>query len=297
MSESKKNMIIINPNAGKGLGYRLAHQIESMFKEREFDFTTRYTYGMKHAIDIAKNAVYEGYTCIVAVGGDGTINEVANGIAEAKHKIKFGVVSIGTGNDYIKAVGIPDNLSDAVDTVVKGRTRKVDIGQVENHYFVNGLGIGFDAKVAEDLYKVKRLKGYSAYLYSVVKNFFFFRNPEVELDFKNELIKRKTMMVSIMIGNYLGGGFYLTPEAKVDDGLFDVLSLGDFKLLQRFMHLPKVPKGTHFILDQVELYQTDEITVSSEDDLKVHIDGEMADINSKKFKVKLLKHKIDLIVP
>jgi YegS/Rv2252/BmrU family lipid kinase len=297
MSESKKNMIIINPNAGKGLGYRLAHQIESMFKEKDFDFATRYTYGVKHAIEIAKKAVADGYSKIVAVGGDGTINEVANGIAEAQRKIDFGVVSIGTGNDYIKAVGIPDGLSEAVDTVIAGKIRKVDIGQVENHYFVNGLGIGFDAKVAEDLYKVKRLRGFAAYMSAVVKNLLFFKNPEIELAFNNDYIKRKTLMVSVMIGNYLGGGFYLTPEAKVDDGLFDILSLGDFKLLQRFRHLPKVPKGTHFLVEGVELYQSDEVVISSEDDLKVHIDGEMADINSKRFKVKLLKQKLNLIVP
>jgi len=296
MNEQKKGLLIINPNAGKGLGYRLAHKVETLFKEKGFDFDTRYTYGVKHAVHIASKGALDGYRTIVAVGGDGTINEVTNGIAEHKD-IKFGIISIGTGNDYIKAVGIPSVLEEAVDVVIKGKTRKVDIGLCENHYFINGLGVGFDAQVASDLYKIKRLRGFAAYLVTVVKNLFFFKNPEIELAFNNNLIKRKSMMVSVMIGNYLGGGFYLTPEAKVDDGLFDVLSLGDFKLLHRFFHLPKVPKGTHFAVKGVELYQTDEITISSDSNLKIHIDGEMTDISSHHFTIKILEKKLNLIVP
>jgi YegS/Rv2252/BmrU family lipid kinase len=296
MKKNPKNLLIINPNAGKGLGYRMAYQIEAMFKSHGWEFSTRFTYGVKHAIHLARQAVADGYKTLVAVGGDGTINEVTNGIAEVKN-IHFGVVAIGTGNDYIKAVGIPSDPEKAVEVVIKNKIRKVDIGKVENQYFVNGLGIGFDAQVAEDLYKIKKLRGFSAYLYAVVKNLFFFPNPEIEIAFNGKLIKGKSMMVSVMIGNYLGGGFYLTPDASVDDGMFDILSLGDFNLMQRFFHLPKMTKGTHLKVKGVNIYRTDNVTISSESGLKVHVDGEMININTDRFDVKLLKKKLNLIVP
>lgn len=296
MADAKKNMLIINPNAGKGLGYRMASNVESLFNQHGWKFNTSFTFGMKHAIQIAREAVNKGYETIVAVGGDGTINEVANGIATAKN-VKLGIVSIGTGNDYIKAVGIPHPIEEAVAVVVKGKTRMVDLGKVENMYFVNGLGCGFDAQVSEDLYKIKRLKGFPAYLYVVCKNLFFFNNPLIEMTFDKQVIKHKSLMISVMIGNCLGGGFHLTPHAKIDDGLFDILNIGHFRLLKRFQHLPKVIKGTHLSVKGVESYRTKEITISSDDDVKVHIDGEMMNVNTKHFTVKIYKHALQLIVP
>jgi len=296
MPAEDKKMLIINPNAGKGLGYRMAYRVESLFKKRGWDFSSTFTYGVKHAINLAKDAVKRGYKTIVAVGGDGTINEVINGIYRSKG-VKLGIVSIGTGNDYIKAVNIPKEIEPAIDVIIKGKTRKVDIGQVEDTYFVNGLGIGFDAQVAEDLFKIRRLRGFSSYLYAVIKNFFFFKNPVIELSFNKELIKTKTLLVSVMIGNCLGGGFYLTPNAKIDDGLFDVLDVGDFRLIHRFLYLPRVMKGTHLNIKGVNLYRTDEVTISSDAELKVHVDGEMTDINTHHFTVKLHKKAINLIVP
>ncbi len=295
MAKSSNNILIINPNAGKGLGYRMAYKIESLFKQKGYVFDTKFTYGVKHAVELASQAVSDGYKTIIAVGGDGTINECVNGIGEAKG-IKFGIVSIGTGNDYIKAVNIPSEPEDAVDVIIKGKTKRVDIGKVESTYFVNGLGIGFDAQVAEDLYKIKRLKGFSAYMYSVMKNFFLFRNPEIEISFDGKTVKGKSMMVSVMLGQYLGGGFYLTPGAVIDDGKFDILSLGDFKILQRFFHLSKVTKGTHLRVKGVKVYRADELTISSKDNLNVHVDGELADINTANFHVRLLKKHLNLIV-
>lgn len=296
MPDRKKNLIIINPNAGKGLGYRMASQVESSFNQRGWNFDTRFTFGVKHATQIAKEAVEQGYTTIVAVGGDGTINETANGIIGAKN-VKLGIVSIGTGNDYIKAVGIPQNMEEAVDVIIKGKTRLVDVGKVEDRYFVNGLGCGFDAQVSEDLYKIKRLKGFAAYFYVVCKNLFFFNNPLIELTFNKKTIKRKCMMVSVMIGKYLGGGFYLTPSSEVDDGFFDVLSIGHFRLLKRFLHLPKVIKGTHLKVEGVEIYRTSEITMMTDAAVKVHVDGEMTNVNSKRFIIKIHKRALKLIVP
>jgi len=296
MPSEKKNLLIINPNAGKGMGYRMASQVESVFNQRGWPFATSFTFGVKHAVQIARDAVSKGFETVVAVGGDGTINEVANGIANAKN-VKLGIVSIGTGNDYIKAVGIPSDIEEAVDVIVKGKTRFVDLGKVEDMYFINGLGCGFDAQVSEDLYKIKRLKGFPAYLYVVCKNLFFFNNPLIEMTFDKQVIKHKSMMISVMIGNCLGGGFHLTPSAQVDDGLFDVLNIGHFRLLKRFLHLPKVIKGTHLKVKGVECYRTKEITISSDADVKVHIDGEMMNVNTKHFTVKIYKQALQLIVP
>lgn len=299
MTGIEKNLIIINPNAGKGLGYRVASQVESMFNRQQWKFDTRFTFGVKHATQIAREAISEGYKTIVAVGGDGTINETANGImSSGKEKnVKLGVVSIGTGNDYIKAVGIPSDMEEAVDVVIKGKVRPVDVGKVEDTFFINGLGCGFDAQVSEDLYRIKKLKGFAAYLYAVCKNLFFFNNPLIELTFDKQVIKHKSLMVSVMIGNYLGGGFKLTPSATIDDGYFDVLNIGHFRLLKRFQHLPKVIKGTHLNLNGVELYRTKEITIATDDDVKVHVDGEMTYVNTKSFTIKLYKQALQLIVP
>jgi len=181
----------------------------------------------------------------------------------------------GNGNDFVRTVGIPIDPIDALDVLMHGTTRTIDVGRVaEDRCVVNGLGVGIDAQVARDVLKMERLRGVPAYLTAAVKEVFRFKAFPITLTAEDWNLEFKCLSLGIANGPFCGGGFKLAPLAKVDDGRIDVAAVGDFPRLERLIRLPQARAGKHLGLSCVHYRQVESVTVSSPSKLVAHVDGE-----------------------
>jgi len=227
---------IVNPTACRGKGSRTGEALKQLARDYGLDFDLKVTSGPKRAIEMARNAI-GNFECIVAVGGDGTINEVVNGIGETG--VTLGVIPVGSGNDFVNAIGIPKKLQQALKVLTEGSIRKLDLGKAGDHYFANGLGIGFDSWVVEQALKVKKLRGSLIYLYSVLRTIYSYSPPFMHLKFADSVIDDKLFMVTVGNGVSMGGGFKLTPDAIMDDGLFDVNIISELTTMNTRPIIPR----------------------------------------------------------
>ncbi|HET7144964.1 MAG TPA: diacylglycerol kinase family protein, partial [Anaerolineales bacterium] len=272
-----KYYIIVNPTAGRGLGEKSIPQIESSLSRHGLDFTLIRTELMWHASELAEKAARNGFDVIVCASGDGTINEAINGIMKARKdgftKSVFTVLSIGTGNDFAGGTGIPGNLSDGLISLIANKRKMIDLGLVtggdypDGRYFGNGIGVGFDAAVGNEAVKVRWTRGLPAYLIGVIKTVFLYYNPaqvEIVLDDK-EIIKQVSLMISVMNGRRMGGGFRMAPESQPDDGLFD-LCIAETASKGRILALiPHFIRGTQASQPEVKMRRASKVSIKSLD--------------------------------
>ncbi len=277
---------IVNPVAGALSTKKKWPIISSLLQRLGVRFDFQYTEGVGHAIELAKDASSKGYQHVVAVGGDGTINEVANGIMASKNTkdTSMGIISTGTGSDFIRSAGIPHDYVKACSCLSTGHPKPVDIGIVEYHknnipmqrYFINTAGIGFDAAVIASVEKSsKKLGGTFPFVLGLLRTIITYKNKPVTITTGNTQETKSVVSVMVANGNYAGGGMKFAPEAKLDDGLLDMLiisDMGKFELLRTF---PRVYKGTHITHPKVKLIRTDNVRVDSVDKLPVYADGEL----------------------
>ncbi|MDD4903870.1 MAG: diacylglycerol kinase family lipid kinase, partial [Candidatus Bipolaricaulis sp.] len=260
---TEKYFLIVNLIAGRGHCKTLFPKVKLELDRRGIDYDLHYTNEPLEAVDVAKMGIEAGFTRIVAMGGDGTVNEVANGLLGTNATL--GVIPAGTGNDFVRVMGIPSDPLAALDVLTRGTERQIDVGRVaEDRYFVNGVGIGIDAQVARDVLAMERLRGAPAYLYAAAKEVFRFPAFDVRLEAEGWNAEVNCLSLGIANGKYCGGGFMLAPRALVDDGLIDISAIGDFPRLERLFRLPQARAGKHIDLPQVRYHQAAEATVSSE---------------------------------
>jgi diacylglycerol kinase (ATP) len=303
-----KYFVIVNPTSGRGLGGRSIPQIESSLREYGLDFTLVQTERMWHAAELAEGAVRDGYDVIVCASGDGTVNEAINGIMRARkdghNKIAFTVLGIGTGNDFAGGTGIPTNLTDGLKALKENKRKKIDIGFVkggdypEGRYFGNGIGVGFDAAVGNEAIKVRWTRGLPAYLIGVIKTVFLYYNPsqvEIVLD-DGEVIKQTSLMVSVMNGRRMGGGFQMAPESQVDDGLFDLCIAETASKGRILQMIPYFIKGTQEALPEIQMKRARKVSIKSLDvTFPAHADGEFICLNGSHLTLELLHKELEII--
>ena len=287
---------IVNLIAGQGRCKEIFPKIKVELDRRRVQYDLHFTNEPMEAIDVAKMGIEAGFSHIVAMGGDGTVNEVANGLLGSDSTLA--VIPAGTGNDFIRMLGIPSNPMQAIDTLLDGATRTIDLGQIDDdRCFVNGLGIGIDAQVARAVLKMERLKGASAYLTAAVKEVFRFPAFSVTLSLPEEEIELSCLSLSVANGIFAGGGFKLAPRASITDGLVDISALGDYPKLERLYRLPKVRAGKHADWKNVTYRQASEVTISSPKKLIAHVDGEPYQLPGESFTVKALPQALRVLVP
>lgn len=303
-----KYFVIVNPTSGRGLGEKSITHIESNLKENGLDFTLVRTERVWHAAELAEKAVQDGYDVIVCASGDGTVNEAINGMMRARKngnkQPAFTVLGIGTGNDFAGGTGIPTNLNDGLKALKENKRKRIDLGLVkggdypEGRYFGNGIGVGFDAAVGNEAIKVRWTRGLMAYLIGVIKTVFLYYNPahvEIILDDK-ETIKQTSLMISVMNGRRMGGGFQMAPESQPDDGLFD-LCIAETASKGRIMQMiPHFIKGTQATLPEIQMKRAKTVSIKSIDlTFPAHADGEFICLNGSHLTLELLPSELEII--
>ena len=279
--------IIVNPVAGGDAStFRQWHNIHGLLQESGLSFDFQYTEGVGHASELARLAASDGYRYLVAVGGDGTINEVANGILNSTNAsaTAMGIVSTGTGNDFIRSLGIPKDYVKACQRVAGEQCTLIDVslvefthnGQKTSRYFVNGAGVGFDAEVTEASMGIPRfLGGTVPFVLALLKTLPGYRNKNIRMSIDGREESRRVLSVVVSNGAYFGGGMRIAPEASLSDRCLDVLTIGDVSKAELLQVFPRVYKGTHTTHPKVRMEKAGRITIESDQRILLQADGEV----------------------
>ena len=283
----KRYIIILNPTAGKGHAEKRMPEIEAFFTEHKLSYEIILTQRPGHAIALAEQYALMPDTLIVAAGGDGTINEIINGLMHATKKLQdripeFGVLAIGRGNDFAHSANIPVGLGEDLLRIKNGKPIPMDVGEViggdypQGRYFGNGMGIGFDTIVGLEAAKMNHVHGAAAYALGAIKTLIKYpAAPDLEISYGDKNIRISPALVSVMNGRRLGGSFFMGPKAKMDDGLFDLCMTKQGKrgaLLSAMMAYTKGEQGKR---DDTMTGRTDKISVKAlSGTMAVHADGE-----------------------
>jgi YegS/Rv2252/BmrU family lipid kinase len=273
-----KALFIFNPAAGKGRAVRHVAAIREAVAAAGFDPDFRHTQEPGHGVFLAEAAARDGASVVVAVGGDGTVNEVVGGLMRVDPALRpaLGLIPIGTGNDYAKVLGLkPGDFRGAAAAITAPRTRFLDAGEVNGRFFANGVGLGFDGAVAERAGRMRLVEGFPAYLASVFAVLASWRNFELTVEADGEKSNGRALLATVGIGPCCGGGFYLTPDARPDDGLFDLCRLGDFGKLEAVANLPKALSGKHVGHVKTSIRRARRILLRSDRPLTAHVDGNL----------------------
>lgn len=304
---AKRHLIILNPVAGKGKAAERIPELEALLAARKLDYELRLTTGVWNAAELAREAAREGFDVAVAAGGDGTVNEVANGLvlsAERGDRIPaMGVLAVGRGNDFCYGADIPEELEACVETLAKGETRPMDVGRVtggdypRGRCFVNGIGAGFDTIVGLEAAKMKRVRGGMAYVLGAAKTFALFpKAPEVKVSWEGGEIACRSHQVSIMNGKRLGGTFFYAPWAENHDGLLDLMVSEDLSRGQIVGLILAITKGEHGSRREVRFGRAARVRIEAPaGGLVVHADGETICVDGSLLEVECLPSRISLV--
>jgi diacylglycerol kinase (ATP) len=288
---------IVNPVAGAGRSGREWPRIMDLFRGNELRFEYDITEAPGHAIELAREAATNGYDMVVSVGGDGTINEIVNGLYASGNirEATLGIISTGTGSDYIRTVGVPRRRDEACRRLLSPRKRLVDIGVVEytdrghrqERLFVNFAGFGFDAEIVRRTTRqFKSLGAMPSYLLGVLTTLVFYRNRDISIRLDGELLDMRVCTVIMNNGRYGGGSMFTAPHADLADGLLDVLIVGDLSKPDLLWSIPRIYKGTHLTHPKVTMKKAREIEVSSASPgTQLQADGELLGEVPARFRV------------
>ena len=235
------------------------------------------TEGPGHATALAAEATRNGARCIVAVGGDGAVHEVANGLLAAGSGASLAVVPLGSGNDFAKLLGVHrHDIPRAVARIATAVEQRFDAGRVLGEYFVNTLGFGFGPAVVRTRNAMPRLTGFLSYLIPVFKTFASFRPPRFEVRADGRVERGNMMMVEVCNGTTSGGDYRFAPDADPADGRLDVCLIRKVGLPRFLAALPRVMRGTHVGMKEVVMVRTRKLVIRAPDEpLLMHLDGEL----------------------
>ena len=300
-------MIIFNPTAGQGAAALRIPETEILLKAKGIEFDLRVTQAVGHAAELARDAGKEGYTVVVAAGGDGTVNEVVNGLMLATERGEnipaMGVLSMGRGNDFSYGADVPGNLADCVDVLAAGFSRPMDVGRVsggdypQGRYFGNGIGVGFDTIVGLEAAKLKHVHGFMAYVIGALKTFVMYPNaPEMRLEHDSGVIAKASHELSIMNGRRMGGTFFMAPQAVNHDGLFDFFIADRLNRRDMIDLMLRLTKGTQAEHPKIETGRSSRIAITAPNGgLVVHADGETICVDGKALLVECLASRVRIV--
>ena len=272
---------IVNKVSGNGRAFKIWRRVETLLQEKKLNYLVRFTKTAKHATLLAKELASRGdIKAIVAVGGDGTIHEVINGLAGSN--IPLGVIPAGSGNDFCRNLEIPLRCERALERILKHERKKIDIGRINDRYFGTVAGIGFDGKVADminrssykKLFNFVRLGGVS-YIAGVMNVLWTYKPIDVQLTIDQMPYHLTNVwMIAVANSRFYAGGMNICPEADYHDGLFDICVVQHLTKMELIRMFPTVFSGRHIHHPSVNMFRGKEMEVLTESPLMIHGDGE-----------------------
>jgi diacylglycerol kinase (ATP) len=298
--EPARYLVILNPAAGRGSAARAARSIRAVLDGAGARYEVAETQAPGHGTELARRAAADGgWTAVVAAGGDGTVHEVANGLlreAGGAATLPLGIVPVGSGNDFAKLVGAPADAAAATRRLLAAEPRRVDAGRVGDRFFTNGVGIGLDARVGIEAAKVRRLRGLAIYLWALARVLPGFRPPRMRVELDGAVVADGPLtLVTAANGGCHGGGFWICPGARIDDGELDVAVADGMGALGILDLLPRVMRGTHVGRPGVRMLRGRRLRVTSPDPLPVHADGEILAEDAHELDVEILPGRLTVL--
>jgi YegS/Rv2252/BmrU family lipid kinase len=288
---SPKTQVIVNPESNKGRTRRrwgkIKEALHSFLKEFKYEFTEK----PSQAIDISRAAIKEGSELIVGVGGDGTINEIANGFFDGENiinpKTVMGIVPSGTGCDFIRSLHIPTDLKRALQVITQAPSPAIDVGRVKfltqtgsygERYFLNVADFGFGGEVLERMNQVRAKRKAASYLKSTLATFLHYKHKRIRLKIDGEEMPQGEYLIgAISNGRIFGKGMKIAPTARLDDALFDIVLVKGMKVWEFLRNIYKLYTGTHLSHPKISFFQGKKIEAIPEDpeeNILIEIDGE-----------------------
>ncbi len=279
-----KVKLILNPMADLGRAWKTANDLRPIAQEFKGELSWSGTVYPTHATELAKQAAEEGYDIVVAMGGDGTVHEVMNGLMQvpADKRPIMGVVPIGSGNDFAYSMGITTKSAQALANALKAEhIQTVDVGLITDEngrteYFDNTLGIGFDAVVTIRSHKLPIVKGFLMYLTAVIQTIILnHKAAKMQIETESKKWDENVIMLTLCNGPREGGGFMLSPQSNNSDGTMEFLTVTKVSRATMFRLVPEFLKGTHMRFKQVRMGEFKTFKISSDLPLYIHADGEI----------------------
>ncbi|MCM3359521.1 MULTISPECIES: diacylglycerol kinase [unclassified Psychrobacillus] len=292
----KRARIIYNPTSGRELFKKHLPEVLEALEIAGYETSCHATTGEGDAISAAKKAVENNFDIIIAAGGDGTLNEVVAGVSEFENRPKIGLIPMGTTNDFARAVHIPRDIKRAVDIIVQGDTIPVDVGQVNDRYFINIAGGG---RITELTYevpsKLKTMLGQLAYYLKGIEMLPSINATKVRIEYDGEVFEDEAMMFLVGLTNSVGGFEKLAPNSSINDGNFSLLILKKVNIAEFIRLATLAIRGEHLEDPHVIYKKAQHIKVTSEDKVLLNLDGEYGGTIPATFQ-NLYRH-IDVFVP
>lgn len=267
----KRILFIVNPKAGTNLQKHIRESVEKHLNHRKFEYGFRFTERAEHAKELALEAVAEGYEIVVAVGGDGSINEVASALIGTDTVL--GIIPAGSGNGLAMHLGYGRDIDEAVKKINTAEVRLIDVGLMNGQPFINLAGIGFDGLVS-NMMKGSNWRGFLPYFFKSVEAGLKYTPRECRIEFDDKVLTKKCFIISIANGPMWGYNFQIAPDARLDDGFFEVVIMKEAPRWQYFAAVPSTLNGKIYDSEFVEHFTTSRVKISASGKNYVHLDGE-----------------------
>jgi diacylglycerol kinase (ATP) len=286
---------IVNPISGSGKHNIGKTELEKHFPKEVYKIEVEYSNYKKHAIILTQNAITNNPDCIVACGGDGTINEVASCLINTK--IKLGIIPVGSGNGLASNLNIPRDIEKATEIIRKGNTQFIDVGKVNDHHFFSNVGVGIDALI------VKKYENYNkrtliSYVRASIASSIQFKPMQTILSFNNHIVNTNPFMLFISNSNEMGYGMSLTPKASLNDGLLDLVIVSKVNFFDKLIlgmcvasnKIEKFKKVQHTLIEKISIEIPEKIFLDTQ------IDGEFHNLKTNKIEVAIIKSGLEVLI-
>lgn len=291
-----KIFFIINPIAGKGKGKIVESQIQQFFASKNIDFKTFLTDKVGHATELTKEIINQNPTIIVACGGDGTINEVAQALIGTD--VALGIIPIGSGNGLAANLHIPKAIEKIFNVIIKAKQKKIDVGKINETYFFSNMGLGIDAEVIHQ-YSQKKTRNFIGYVSASTKSLFNYRPKSFKIELQNdEILEDDFYFLLCSNSNEAGYGISFTPKAQLNDGKLDLIAVKKINFIQQMMFSFFVFNKNLEKMKAAKVRQIKSIKFeSNQENIVAQIDGEAVIINNKIIDVTVLSNALNVIIP
>lgn len=311
--EKRSFVIILNPTAENGNAYKKLPIIDKFFSSNKTEYKIILTERIGHAIEIASSLKDNPELVVIAAGGDGTSNEVINGLmpcysstasSPAQQKCaKLGVLPIGRGNDFAYGAGVPSDFREGMQLLLEGESFPIDVGQIiggdypQGRYFGNGIGIGFDAIVGLEAAKMKYLHGMTSYIAAALKKLIVLpKVPTVEIGYNNEKQTIRPALISIMNGKRMGGAFFMAPDGNINDGLFNLSITQHGSRLSLLKAMALYMEGQQSKHSDTFMASADKVLLKAiSRGMTAHADGETICINGTELEIRIIPSALQII--